>query len=129
MVLKQRSTTLNLVMVLAIITIIYLIARSLAKGTFKALDSAANNVTKPAGDVLSDITSSINGHQPVELTALVIDDHHLNWDYTLTSEAERVFWKVPEYQGILYKLFGTKGRAMKPQYRHLIGRPLTEDSI
>ncbi len=124
-----RTNSLTLMMALAAIITIYYIARNMAKSAVDALDSTASDITKPAGDLFSDITSGMNGHEPVELTALVIGEHHLNWDYTLTSDAERVFWKIPEYQGVLYKLFGAKGRPMKLQYRHLVGRPLTEDVI
>lgn len=129
MALQQRNSPLTMMMALTAIIVIYFIARSMAKSAVDAIDGTAKDLTKPIGDTLSDITSSLNGHRPVELTALVIADHHLNWDYTLKSEAERVFWKIPEYQSVLYKLFGAKGRPMKPQYRHLVGRPLTEDVI
>lgn len=124
-----KSSSLTMMVALVAIIFIYYITRNIAKSTVEAIDGTAKDITKPIGESLSDITSSLNGHSSVELTALVVDDHHLNWDYTLKSEAERVFWKIPEYQSVLYKLFGAKGRPMKPQYRHLVGRPLTEDVI
>ncbi|MCG9753218.1 hypothetical protein L1D54_22520 [Vibrio brasiliensis] len=124
-----KNSPLTMMMAFVAIITIYFIARSMAKSTIEAIDSTAKDLTQPIGETLSDITSSLNGHSPVELTALVIEDHHINWDYTLKSEAERVFWKIPEYQSVLYKLFGAKGRPMKPQYRHLVGRPLTKDVI
>lgn len=127
MVSQQLNRTA--VIALIAITVIYFIVRTFAAKAVETLDNAAKDATKPAGDLLSDITAVINGHKPVELTPLVIQEHHLNWDYTLTQEAERVFWKIGEYQPLLYKLFGTKGRAMKVQYRHLVGRPITEETI
>ncbi|EGQ9171134.1 hypothetical protein F0H41_04495 [Vibrio cholerae] len=106
------------------------LARLFSQRFSDAVDSSLDVVTSPLGELLSDITAEINGHVPVVLQPLVIQERHINpADYTLKPEAEAVYWKIGIYQPLLYKLFGGVGRPMKTQYRHLIGEPITESIL
>ncbi|EJL6415917.1 hypothetical protein NMS10_002351 [Vibrio cholerae] len=105
------------------------LARLFSQRFSDAVDSSLDVVTSPLGELLSDITAEINGHIPVELQPLVIQERYINpSDYTLKPEAA-VLWEIGVYQPLLYKLFGGIGRPMKTQYRHLIGEPITESIL
>ncbi|ENM5736877.1 hypothetical protein AB1F87_000383 [Vibrio mimicus] len=125
----QRLNQQLLLAALLVLAILAL-ARLFSKQFSDAVDNSLDVVTSPLGDLLSDITAEINGHVPVELQPLVIQERHINAaDYTLRPDAEAVYWKIGIYQPLLYKLFGGVGRPMKPQYRHLIGEPITENIL
>ncbi|EQB0494806.1 hypothetical protein ACYAPA_002586 [Vibrio mimicus] len=120
----------QLLLAALLVLAIFALARLFSKQFSDAVDNSLDVVTSPLGDLLSDITAEINGHVPVELQPLVIQERHINpADYTLRPEAEAVYWKIGIYQPLLYKLFGGVGRPMKTQYRHLIGEPITENIL
>ncbi|ENM5794322.1 MULTISPECIES: hypothetical protein [Vibrio] len=120
----------QLLLAALLVLAIFALARLFSKQFSDAVDNSLDVVTSPLGDLLSDITAEINGHVPVELQPLVIQERHINpADYTLRAEAEAVYWKIGIYQPLLYKLFGGIGRPMKTQYRHLIGEPITENIL
>ncbi|TXZ74786.1 hypothetical protein FXE51_13995 [Vibrio mimicus] len=120
----------QLLLAALLVLAIFALARLFSKQFSDAVDNSLDVVTSPLGDLLSDITAEINGHVPVELQPLVIQERHINpADYTLRQEAEAVYWKIGIYQPLLYKLFGGIGRPMKTQYRHLIGEPITENIL
>ncbi len=122
--LNQHHITLGLTLI--IILVIYVIVRSTASKVAGAVDE---NIGKPVGETLSDVTAWYHGSTGVEFTPLVIQPDYLNSDYTLTKDAEKVLWKVGDYQSVLYTLFGGRKLPMKTQYRHLIGVPLTEQVL
>ncbi|ELV8627099.1 hypothetical protein BOO91_16880 [Vibrio navarrensis] len=124
MVLQRFNQQLALTAFLLVL--LYLMWRWFRGRLSQSVDSALDVVTEPTGELLSDITAALNGHVPVELQPLIIQEHHITADYTLTPEAETVYWKIGGYQPLLYKLFGGVGRPMKTRYRHLIGEPITE---
>ncbi|EPF7601713.1 hypothetical protein LZU85_14080 [Vibrio sp. IRLE0018] len=127
MVLQRLNQQLVLtVFLLALLVVMW---RWFSGRLSQGVESALDVVTEPGGELLSDITAALNGHVPVELQPLVIQERHVNADYTLKAEAEKVYWKIGDYQPLLYKLFGGVGRPMKTRYRHLIGEPITENIL
>ncbi|ELV8750594.1 hypothetical protein QNE70_003793 [Vibrio vulnificus] len=124
MVLQRLNQQLALMVLLLVA--LFVLWRSFSQRLSNGVNHSLNVITEPTGELLSDLTAALNGHVPVELQPLVIQEHHINADYRLTPQAEAVYWKIGEYQPLLYKLFGGTGRPMKARYQHLIGEPITE---
>ncbi|MCX9564622.1 hypothetical protein IG518_19010, partial [Vibrio cholerae] len=79
----------QLLLAALLVLAIFALARLFSKQFSDAVDNSLDVVTSPLGDLLSDITAEINGHVPVELQPLVIQERHINpADYTLRPEAE-----------------------------------------
>ncbi|WP_394131647.1 hypothetical protein [Shewanella maritima] len=112
------SSAKNLAVAIAVIYGVYMASKAYKKG-----DEAANEITKPAGDLLSDITAWSNGNHRIEVTDLVIQPWYLDSDYRISNDAWNALNKIPTYTALMQKLFDD--RILKPQYRQYIGKPIS----
>lgn len=106
----------NVIIAVAAAYIVY----KLSQG-YERLDAVANEATKPAAQLWSDIEARLGGWTPVELTDLVIQPWYLN-DFVITDEAWEVLTRDKDNRIIMKTLFDA--RTLKPQYRHLVGKPI-----
>ena len=93
-----------------------------AVAAYEQADQVAEEWTAPAGQWLSDVTASANGNERVEFTALQLQRHYFDENWQMTAEAYRILMKV--YPGELAEIL-TPGGVLKPQYRGLMGQPIT----
>ncbi|NKF52794.1 hypothetical protein G3R49_19745 [Shewanella sp. WXL01] len=99
----------------------------LAQKAYRAGDKLAESATAPAGEALSDVTAWFNGNHRVELTPLVIQPHYLNAQYQISSEAWEILTRDANYAALMIVLFNNQ--ILKPQYRHLVGQPITQGDL
>ncbi|PKF48678.1 hypothetical protein AT251_24380 [Enterovibrio nigricans] len=108
--------------------VVYAITQWLDRAAEKA-NALADTATKPLADTWADIKHTVNGSGAVELTPLTLQRHYFQDDWTLTPDAERTLWGIRQYVPELTSMFGAKGQALKTRYRHLLGVPITKDTL
>ena len=89
---------------------------------YERLDNVVNEASKPAGQLWSDIDARLGGWSPVEQTELVIQSWYLDEHYQISDEAWQVLTVLDDNRTLMKTLFN--GRILKPEYRHLIGKPI-----
>lgn len=89
---------------------------------YSAGDKLANQATKPAGQLWSDVSAWAGGWEAVELTDLIIQPHYLDENFEISGEAWAVLTRDANYNKLMLKLFDNK--ILKPEYRHLVGQPI-----
>ncbi|ABV36812.1 hypothetical protein Ssed_2203 [Shewanella sediminis HAW-EB3] len=107
----------NIILALAAVYIVYKYSQG-----YKRLDKVVNEATKPVGQLWSDVDARLGGWSPVELTDLVIQPWYLNTNFVISEEAWQVLTRDTDYRVMMKQLFD--GRTLKPEYRHLIGKPI-----
>lgn len=106
----------NVIIAVAAAYIVY----KLSQG-YERLDAVANEATKPAAQLWSDIEARLGGWSPVELTDLIIQPWYLD-NFVITDEAWEVLTRDNNNRIIMKTLFD--GRTLKPEYRHLVGQQI-----
>jgi hypothetical protein len=119
---------------LGVLTVALVVLWRVSKPFRDGLETAKqslDNVSKATGEVLSDVTASLNGHEPAQLTTarFFLFDKYVNTDQSINRDWRKTMIKSHNGIEALFKEILDPKARLKPKYQYLINGEVSAKTV
>jgi len=119
---------------LGVLTVALVVLWRVSKPFRDGLETAKqslDNASKATGEVLSDVTAALNGHEPAQLTTarFFLFDKYVNTDQSINRTWRKDMIKTHDGIEALFKEILDPKARLKPKYQYLINGEVSAKTV